>query len=218
MKKDVIRFGYSFFLAIIFFNLLLLNMWVMGYAKPLFQAAKTVENNSVGTNSGVSVHTEIPCGTECVKEIYKAIYTATTSAKTIQYINNPSVVSSQSSAPLQYSVSLGSGINTSTTWTNVAGVQAYINSANYGTIQSVTFQASLYVPTGNQMTYVQLYNVTLGHPVWFSTMSMSGGQPQLLVSNPITLDPGNNLYQVQMMSQLGFATNLVGSSVNIVSN
>lgn len=193
-------------------------MWVIGYVKPLFQAASTFERKSTNQEEGVSVSAETPCSAECVKEIYKAIYDATTSARVISYSANSGAVQSQASNPRQYSISLGSGVNNSTSWTNVPGVQAYIDSENYATIQSVTFQASLYVPTGNQIAYVQLYNVTANHPVWFSTMSISGGQPQLLISNPITLDPGNNLYQVQMMSQLGFTTNLVESSINIVSS
>lgn len=194
----------------------------MGYVKPLYQAASTINFSNVSEEKKktvITANSDIPCASECVAEIYKAIYEATTSAQTISYQNpQPPIQSSNSSSNRQYSISLGTGINATTTWTNVPGAQTYINSANYGNIQSVTFQASLFVPTGNQVAYVQLYNVTDNHPVWFTTMSMSGGQPQLLISSPISLDSGNKLYQVQMMSQLGFQTNLVESSVNIISN
>ena len=223
MKKEGLRFSYSVFIALIFLNLLFLNLWVMGYVKPLFKAASTVDLSTTGIKQNeyiVKAKSDVPCSSDCVKEIYKAIYQATASAQTIAYQSSaPSNSNASSSNSLrQFSVSLGSGTNATTTWTSVPGVAAYINTAQYGTIQSVTFQASLFVPTGNQIAYVQLYDATNQHPVWFSTMSMSGGSAQLLISSPITLDPGNNLYEVQVMSQLGFPTNLVQSSVNIVSN
>jgi len=66
---------------------------------------------------------------------------------------------------------------------------------------------------------VMLFNMTAGHPVWNSTVFFSGGtNAQLLISQPITLDPGNNLYQVQMQTQLTFPANLNQARIHILTN
>lgn len=117
----------------------------------------------------------------------------------------------------EFVVSLGSGSNTTNEWTDVTGVQSYIDSSQYGKIKKVAFEATVFVPTGNQKIYVRLYNVNDAHPVWYSEMWMDGTGPKLLTSEPITLGSGNKLYQVQMKSQLKFRTDLVTSRVRITT-
>lgn len=119
----------------------------------------------------------------------------------------------------EFFIPLGTGTGTATTWTNVPGVQAYIDSTQYPNTQTVTFEASVVLPAGQQNVSVQLYDMTNNHPVWFSQVTMqSSNTSQLLISNPITLDQGNNLYQVQMQTQLQAPANLVQSRVHIITN
>lgn len=125
------------------------------------------------------------------------------------------IYQSASPAVKEYFVPFGSGQSTASTWTDVTGLQAYVDSGSYPNIKQVVFEASVYVPTGNQTASVQLFNKTAGHPVWFSQVSMSGGTPQFLVSQPITLDPGNNLYQVQMQTQLQYQAILNQARIHI---
>jgi hypothetical protein len=113
-------------------------------------------------------------------------------------------------------VPLGTGINTSTDWTDVKGAAAYIDTRLYGKFKKVTFEASLGVPSGSQTAYVRLFNATDKHPVWYSEMTMSGAGPELLTSSAVTLDSGNKLYQVQMKSQLGSPTNLLQGRVHSI--
>ena len=120
-------------------------------------------------------------------------------------------------APSQYFVPFGNGQSTAQTWTNVPGLAVQINTGAYPNIKQVNFVASITIPTGNETASVQLYNVTLGHVVWNSTMSMSGGATQMLTSNPITLDPGVNTYQVQMMTQLQYPALLNNSYLTITT-
>jgi hypothetical protein len=156
----------------------------------------------------------------CVSEIYSAIENATQSANNNVSAQETNTVSQTSGNQVKdYYVTFGGGTVTSQSqWVNVPGALAYINPSDYNSINTVTFEASVYIPNGNQTAYVQLYNQTIGHPVWFSEVSLSGGSPQLLISQPITLDPGNNLYQVQMMTQLGFPAVLTQSRVHILTN
>lgn len=130
----------------------------------------------------------------------------------ISYINQNSGIGSSAK---EYFIPLGTGTNQTDDWQDVDGAQSYIDTAAYGKIKSVTFEATLELPAGAQTSYVRLYNATDKHPVWFSEMNMDGSGPRLLISSPITLDPGQKLYKVQMKSQLKIILNLVQSRIHI---
>lgn len=114
-------------------------------------------------------------------------------------------------------VPLGTGETTASSWTNVPGVIAYVDMSKYSSIKQVVFEANINVPTANQTVWIQLYNMTAQHPVWNSQMSMTG-ITQYIVSPPITLDPGNNLYQVQMYTQLQYPAQLTSARIHITLN
>ncbi|OGG11843.1 hypothetical protein A2Z00_01540 [Candidatus Gottesmanbacteria bacterium RBG_13_45_10] len=104
----------------------------------------------------------------------------------------------------EFFIPLGSGSSTSDEWADIPGLQASIETRNYPSIKTVTFEASIRIPTGNEIAYVRLYNKTDGHPVWFSDVSLEGGTGALVTSQAITLDSGNKLYQVQMKTTLKY--------------
>jgi hypothetical protein len=126
--------------------------------------------------------------------------------------------SSSGASAHEYFVPLGTGSNQTDDWVDVEGAQGYIDSSQYKKIKKVTFEATLEVPQGAQTSYVRLFNATDKHPVWFSEMSMNESGPKLLISEPITLDPGSKLYKVQMKSQLKIQTNLLQSRIHIITN
>ncbi|MBI5122836.1 hypothetical protein HZA75_03170 [Candidatus Roizmanbacteria bacterium] len=124
-----------------------------------------------------------------------------------------------SSGVKEFYIPFGSGSTSSTDWQNVSGLQAYVDTGNYNSIKTVTFEASVHVPTGNETVNIRLFNVTDGHPVWYSDVFFNGGtNSQLLISQPITLDPGNKLYQVQMKAQLTFPAILDQARLHILTN
>lgn len=115
----------------------------------------------------------------------------------------------------EFFIHLGSGSGSTEDWTDVSGVEAYIDSTKYGRIKEVIFEASVNIPTGNQVVYIRLYNITDKHPVWFSEVSHEGGGSILLISKPITLDSGSKLYRVQMKTSLKYLANLSSARVKI---
>jgi hypothetical protein len=130
----------------------------------------------------------------------------------------PQVQSVVQTSPLvkDYYVPFGTGQSIATTWTDVPGLQAYISSSSYPNSKKVVFEASIQVPTANQTAWVRLYDVSAQHPVWSSDMYFSGGaNPQYLISQPIQLSSGNDLYQVQMQTQLGSPAVLTQSRIHI---
>lgn len=118
----------------------------------------------------------------------------------------------------EFFVPLGTGSSSSDDWQDVGGLKATLDPANYGSIKTVTFEATIRIPTGNEIAYVRLYNATDKHPVWFSDVSLEGGTPQLLISNPITLDSGNKTYQVQMKTSLKYPAFLDQARLHILTN
>jgi len=154
---------------------------------------------------------DLSCSDACVSKIYEA---TTSGSKTIL---NKTVQNLQGSSVKEYFIPLGSGSFSGADWGDVAGVQAAIDSTRYGTIKSVVFEPSVHIPTGNETAYIRLYNVTDKHPVWFSDVSINGGTPQLLFSQPITLDPGVKTYQVQIKTSLNYPAVLDQARIHITT-
>ena len=122
--------------------------------------------------------TTTSCDAACKEEIQKAVSLA---------IPNTAVAKQSLSTAKEYFITVGTGSSNAENWTDVPGVAVYIDSTAYGKIKSTTFEASLYTPTNNQSANARLFNVTDGHPVWNSEVSIEGGTPQLKISTPITL-------------------------------
>lgn len=117
----------------------------------------------------------------------------------------------------EFSIYLGSGQNNTDEWADIAGVEAYIDSTKYGSIKNVVFEAAMNIPTGNEIAWARLYNVTDKHPVWFSEVSLEGGTPKLLISKPITLDGGQKLYRAQMKTSLKYQASLTSARIRITT-
>ena len=132
----------------------------------------------------------------------------------IDYINQASI---HASASKEFFVPLGTGTNQSDDWQDIEGAAGYIDSTNYINIKKATFEATVENPNTAQTSYVRLFNATDRHPVWFSEMKMEGSGPQLLVSSPVILDPGQKLYKVQMRAQLKAVTKLVQARIHILT-
>lgn len=148
-------------------------------------------------------------------EVEEIIKEATSSFKLLIGEGQKKTAPPVSSGVKEFFIHLGSGSNNTDDWADITGVEAYIDSTKYGRIKSVVFEAGIQIPTGNEVAYARLFNVTDKHPVWFSEVSLEGGTPKLLTSQPITLDPESKLYRVQMKTSLKFQANLTTARVKI---
>ena len=168
----------------------------------------------------------LSCPESCTSQIYQATSSiklaqlASTIVPTSTPIPTPTILPTvpPSSVVKEFFIPLGSGSSTASDWTDVGGVSANIDNSQYGQIKNVTFEASVYIPTGNETAYIRLYNVTDKHPVWYSDLFLEGGIAKLLVSKPISLDSGNKLYQVQMKTSLQYQAVLSQARIHITTN
>lgn len=174
------------------------------------------QNNSIIGNLGRGLKDK--CGDECLAKINEKVYEATSSLKLSTSNDNTNLKNNYqiSSSVKEFYITFGGGSNSTDDWTDVAGLQVQVDSSKYGNIKSVVFEATINIPTGNQIAYVRLFNVTDKHPVWFSDVSIDGGGTKLLVSKPITLDSGNKLYQVQMKTSLKYQANLIQTRLHVI--
>lgn len=211
------RFHWSFrllniiILSFIFSNLVFLNYWVF--------IEKSKEKAAVIVNTAISEKKQTSefCGDDCLNKIYQSIYEATQSS-TAKKPTVSTTLKTSTQPEKETIISVGSGTSMAEEWTDVPGIQVEIDTAKYGKIKKVVFEAYLRIPTGNQVAYARLFNVTDKHPVWFSEVSLEGGTPKLLISSPITLDMGSKIYQVQMKTSLKYLTYLDSSRIRITTN
>ncbi|MDP2638507.1 MAG: hypothetical protein Q8P26_05610 [Candidatus Levybacteria bacterium] len=118
----------------------------------------------------------------------------------------------------EFFIPLGIGSGNAGDWTVVDGIGAKIDPADYGSIKTVTFEVSARIPTGNQTIWIRLYNSNSYQSVAGSELTLSGGKAALLVSSPITLSSGDNLYQIQMKTQLQYSANIDMARIRIKTN
>jgi hypothetical protein len=125
-----------------------------------------------------------------------------------------------SPVPRESFINIGTGsFSSEYDWGNVPGAQVTIDGGAYGVIQSAVFEATVNTPNGVEDVQLRLYNVTASRPVWNSELFFpSGGQTRFLVSPSVVLDPGSNVYQVQMKTQFAAKANLDVARVHILSN
>jgi len=193
-------------------NLLILNIWLIGsFSRMKAQNPKPMAAVTTPASS-VSVQ-------KCPPSCLDAINEATNSVNI-----NPSVTKTVSgnlsqAQTKEFYFPLGSGSSTASDWTDVPGLQIYIDTAKYGKIKSAVFEASVNVPSGVEDVYVRLFNATDQHSVWYSDLFFpSGTTITYLVSPIITLDPGNKLYKVQMKTQLKASANLNQARIHIITD
>lgn len=188
--------------------------WKIFQKKPVQEVA--VSTPEEGVKPEISPMPQITPPKECPALCLSQIYEATASLRFPTPITQTKVTQVGSQVK-EFSISFGSGSTRANDWEDITGLSTYIDSAKYGKIKTVVFEAAVFIPNGNQGVYVRLFNATDKHPVWFSEVYHEGGAPKLLISQPITLDPGNKLYQVQMKTTLKDLANLNQARVKITT-
>ena len=161
------------------------------------------------------------CPQSCISQINTAIssYKPVVITPLPQPTNVPiPQANSNTSQIKEYYVPFGSGSGNSSGWQNVPGLQASVDSSAYGSIKSVVFEASLHIPTGNETASVRLYDATQNHPVWNSQIDFNGNTNSVFLASPnISLDSGNNIYEVQIKTQLQYTAILDQSRLHITT-
>lgn len=217
-KKMLALVFFLLFLNVIYLDMLLLSG--TGNKQTIIQRFESITNQVPPSQNKQTQNADV-CPQSCISQINQIAASGKTTAisPTQTPIPSNSLAPAVFLQPKEYYVPFGSGSGSSSDWQDVAGLQANVDSASYGTIKSVKFEASLHIPTGNETATVRLYNATDNHPVWNSELSFNGNTASVfLTSSAINLDSGNKVYKVQLKTQLQYTAVLDQSRIHITSN
>jgi hypothetical protein len=188
-----------------------------------------IKNNSSKKEMTAVIATPIPEKTAtqtatqptCTQTCMEIIKEATASLTKTEPTTKPraqAIQTQTTSSVKEFFVPFGSGTSSALDWQDVPGLQAYIDTGNYGKIKSTTFEATVRIPTANQSADIRLFNSTDKHPIWFSEIHFNVGDTATFLTSPnIVLDAGNKLYQVQIKTQLGSTTNIDQARLHILT-
>lgn len=151
----------------------------------------------------------VGCSASCLQAIYEA--TASIKLPTMEKQTQTPVVTTK-----EVFIPLGTGSTRSTSWTDIGGIEAYIDTAKYVKIKEANFEATLRIPTANGKAFARLYNVNDKHPVWGSEVWGEGQSGLMVKSGNISFNSGNKLYRVQMYSTMGYEAFLDSARIRIV--
>ena len=206
-------------------SLILDAFFLLPTNKPLLQ-----NNSSAKDEKSLDV-SENFCPQSCVDKINKIASSSTTQAATTgtPIVLTPTAIPISTPTPLpptptrtdtvkEFFVPLGAGSGNSSDWSVISGAGAKIDPSDYGDIKTMTFEATLRIPTGNEIVWIRLYNANTYQMISGSEMTLSSGTPTLLISQPISLVSGNNLYQIQMKTQLQYPANIDMARLRIKTN
>ncbi len=184
------------------------------------------QNSAIGAITNPFSHSDNSCPQSCVSQInslisqitptgaaLKSQVAATTPAQTqTTPVATPTTVPN---AFREYFIPMGAGSGNPADWAVVPGTGVTLDPADYGNNPTITFEITARVPTGNQTISVRVYNANSFQMVPGTEMTMSGTGPTLLVTKPVTLSAGSNLYQIQMKTQLQYAAYIDQARIRI---
>lgn len=206
-------------LGIFAVNILILDLFV-------FFSKSQSPQTSLSESANLSGISKNYCPQGCLEQINlalksqgKSVSTTSSTAVTAGSVTSslsptPSPTSTPTPTPTpintakEFFVPLGTGTGNSADWTVVDGMGARVDLSNYGEIEKITFEVTVRIPTGNQIIWIRLYNANTYQSVAGSELTLSTGTATLLTSSPLTLASGDNLYQIQMKTQLQSPTNI----------
>jgi hypothetical protein len=187
-------------------NVLGLNLWVISQAHQEQGVAAAIQ-------LGLDEAPQPICDGFCQDGIVtKMIQRTPTEVQ--EYV--PTKSDEKAKTPHEWYISLGGGSTQSQDWVEIPGAEVTIDTENYPSIQRVTFEAYLAIPTANGAVSAKLYNVTRQHDVWFSDVS---GETEKITGKQanISLDPGKNLYRVKMKTTMGYQAVLSNARIIILT-
>lgn len=113
-------------------------------------------------------------------------------------------------------VPIGSGSTYSNSYANLSGVEVKIDWSKYSGIESVVFEATIWVQGGNGRAYAQLVNITDSNPLNESTLSSSSGSGEFKYSGNIPIVSGVKTYGVRAKTDIvEFAAHVDNAKIKI---
>jgi hypothetical protein len=204
LRKDEKQTSSRFLITGAITLLLAVNLIYLNFV--FFKNNKILVNDTKNNNPNSTISTVVS----------PAVFQISPSVTPAPQVNNVNIDNTKV-AIKDYYIPLGSGSSQAGDWEDVSGALATIDFGQYQSIKEIKMEASVVVPTGNEMVWVRLFNKTDQHPVWYSEVAVISNANSYLVSSPVAYDFGKKIYQVQMKTQLKVPANLIYARIHVVS-
>ena len=113
-------------------------------------------------------------------------------------------------------IPMGSGSTNSGTFADLAGTDVTVDTAKYSQIDSVVFEASIWVVGGNGRAWTQITNVNEKNPLIESQISGISGTGEVKASGKIPFPSGAKTYRIQAKTDItNFAAHVDNASLKI---
>jgi len=113
-------------------------------------------------------------------------------------------------------VPMGSGSTTSGTFTDLAGTDVTVDTAKYSQIDSVVFEASIWVVGGNGRAWAQITNVGDKNPLIESQIFGISGTGEVKASGKTPFPSGAKTYRIQAKTDItNFAAHVENARLKI---
>lgn len=186
-------------IAVALLDLVYLNYLVIG-SKNVQTASRPVSNSEVSTvgESSPSPETSVASPSPPQQE-------GAGQAKTV--VEKETVVEKQTQTIVQTAqkeifIPMGAGSTNSRNYADLTTTDVTIDTSKYTNIQSVVFEASIWVVGGNGAAYAQLYNVNDKTPYIESQITNNTGSGVVKTSGNITIPTGQMTYRVQAKTDI----------------
>ncbi len=189
-KSILIKIGFAI-LLISLIDLFYLNWWIL--KKGRSEAA----NGKISDSRVVSV--ESPSPSPDLSPI-PAPSPSPTSAPII--LNKTDAKTVVQTAQKEIFIPIGSGSTKSGTFADISGLAVTIDTTKYSAIDSVVFEATVWVDGGNGRAWAKLKNVSDNNPFIESQITSSSGTGEVKTSGNIPIPSGAKTYGVQAKTDL----------------
>jgi len=113
-------------------------------------------------------------------------------------------------------IPMGSGSTTSGTFTDLTGTDVTVDTAKYSQIDSVVFEASIWVTGSNGRAWAQITNVNEKNPLIESQISGISGTGEVKASGKIPFPSGAKTYRIQAKTDItNFAAHIDNARLKI---
>src|SRR3989344_4904044 len=113
-------------------------------------------------------------------------------------------------------IPMGSGSTNSGTFSDLAGTDVTVDTAKYSQIESVVFEASIWVTGSNGRAWAQITNVNEKNPLIESQISGISGTGEVKASGKIPFPSGAKTYRIQAKTDItNFAAHVDNARLKI---
>lgn len=206
-------------LAVALVDLLFLNYWVLNNDR--FNNLREVggKNRNVDvvstSSAGITPVFESPAPSPSTQPNVKTVETSLPAGKQETVVEKQTQTIVQT-AQKEIFVPMGSGLSNSNTFADLFGVEVTIDTSKYSAIDSVVFEASLWVEGGNGQAVARIKNVTDSNPYIESQISNNSSTGTVKTSGKIPFPPGQKTYRVQAKTDItNFAAHVDNARIKI---